>query len=216
MSTKFLAAFIAVVFCVVAHAADPDPLSDFPPDVKSASDLKFNIFTSTVNASGPGGKIFRATGPAFPGVRTQGISATVVRFNTCGIAEPHHHPRATEIFYVISGRILVGVYNPANGEVWTNVLGPGDLTVFPRGSTHFQQNFANGPTEAFISFNSENPGSVFAANALSAFSNSTLGATIGVPASQAFAVKGLIDKTTLGLGSVARGTCLFAPPTQIP
>jgi len=47
----------------------------------------------------------------------------------------------------------------------------------------------------------------FVANALGALSNSTLGATVGISANLGKHLKNLIDKTTLGQGSVALGTC---------
>jgi len=210
MSRVLLALFL-VAFSATVRAADPDPLSDFPPDVTSADDLKFHLPTSPIFISGAGGNIRLAAGPVFPGLRTQGLSGGVLTYNPCGIVEFHHHPRATEIFYVIRGKILVGVFNPATGQVWTNILGAGDLTVFPRGSIHFQHNYADGPTVAFAALNSENPGAIFTANALSAFSNSTVGAAIGKSAAVASRFKGLVDSAVISRGSIAAGTCRYAP-----
>mmetsp|Transcript_38051 Transcript_38051/g.61636 ORF Transcript_38051/g.61636 Transcript_38051/m.61636 type:complete len:214 (-) Transcript_38051:209-850(-) len=211
MMSRVLLALFLVAFSATVLAADPDPLSDFPPDVKSAGDLKFHLPTSPISISGPGGNLKLAAGPVFPGLRTQGLSGGVLTYNPCGIVEFHHHPRATEIFYVISGKIQVGIYNPATGQIWTNILGAGDLTVFPRGSIHFQHNYADGPTVAFAALNSENPGASFAANALSAFSNSAVGAAIGKSAAVAGQFKNLVDSSVIGRGSIAAGTCTYAP-----
>ena len=53
---------------------------------------------------------------------------------------PHFHPRATEIAYVLEGRVYSGFVD-TNNEVFAAVIEKGEVMVFPRGLVHFRQLF---------------------------------------------------------------------------
>lgn len=72
---------------------------------------------------------------------------------------PHFHPRATEIAYVLEGRVYSGFVD-TNNEVFAKVIEKGEVMVFPRGLVHFQMNVGDSPAAIFGSFDSQNPGLV--------------------------------------------------------
>ncbi|CAH2080591.1 unnamed protein product, partial [Thlaspi arvense] len=77
-----------------------------------------------------------------------------------GLNPPHIHPRATELFTLIEGSVLVGFVtsNPENRLI-SKVLQKGDVFVFPKGLVHFQEWKGNGD----FGLSSQNPGIVPAA-----------------------------------------------------
>lgn len=73
------------------------------------------------------------------------------------INPPHFHPRATEIAYVVQGKVYAGFVDSSN-RVFAKVIEQGDVMVFPRGLVHFQMNVGKKPVVIFGSLNSQNPG----------------------------------------------------------
>ncbi|CAM6095922.1 unnamed protein product [Calypogeia fissa] len=96
-------------------------------------------------------------GAQFPGVVGLGISTLF--FNAAGGAEvpPHIHPRATEIFYILTGTWYVGFIDTSNKLFDANLVA-GDLFIFPIGLIHFQLVTSKDGATGFSAFNSENPG----------------------------------------------------------
>lgn len=78
-------------------------------------------------------------------------------FDLNGINVPHYHPRATEIAYVLEGKIYSGFVD-TQGKLYARVLEKGEVMVFPRGLLHFQMNVGDSPAAILGSFDSQNPG----------------------------------------------------------
>jgi hypothetical protein len=114
----------------------------------------------------------------------------VATFPPCGIAALHVHPRSSELFVVVSGRIYTemtpesGVLTTtANGTMQQRViraeLHPSQMTVFPQGSYHTQINPDCTPALTLASFNSEDPGAGLTAPGLFALSDDFVVPTLG-------------------------------------
>ncbi len=58
----------------------------------------------------------------------------------CGYVTPHTHPRATEIAYAVNGTMQVGFLQENGARFVFNEIGPGQATIFPKGSIHFEMN----------------------------------------------------------------------------
>lgn len=124
------------------------------------------------NTSGPLGT---AVNPVdvnrFPGLNTMGISLVRTDFAPNGFIPPHTHPRATEIIALLEGNLYVGFVasNPGSNmkkKLYTKVLKPGDIFIFPMGLVHFQLNVGKTSAVAFVAFNSQNFGVVAYGNDL--------------------------------------------------
>jgi oxalate decarboxylase/phosphoglucose isomerase-like protein (cupin superfamily) len=53
------------------------------------------------------------------------------------IIQPHWHTNVTETLVVITGKVKTSVFNPFTQERMTYKLGPGQVSVFPRGWFHW-------------------------------------------------------------------------------
>ncbi|KAJ6892608.1 hypothetical protein NC651_025726 [Populus alba x Populus x berolinensis] len=173
-----MALMVAVLFAIlfqgyVSSASDPDPVRDFciantdsatniPCKNSSDATVEDFIFSGIISH----GK-FSETGLAsipvnvnnFPGLNTLGMSLVRADFEAGGVNVPHFHPRATEVAYVLEGKIYSGFVDTQN-KVFAKVLEKGEVMVFPKGLVHFQMNVGDKPATIVGSFNSENPGSM--------------------------------------------------------
>ncbi|XP_054794013.1 LOW QUALITY PROTEIN: germin-like protein subfamily 3 member 2 [Prosopis cineraria] len=163
-------------------ASDPDPLQDFcvpnprsagfirstvhgmitiPPCKNSSEvttdDFVFSGMKVAGNFSDTGLAVVSASPATFPGLNTLGMSFVRADIEVGGINPPHFHPRATEIAYVVEGKVYSGFVDSSN-RVFDRVLEQGEVIVFPRGLVHFLMNVGDKPATLFGSFNSQNPG----------------------------------------------------------
>ncbi|XP_034694420.1 germin-like protein subfamily 3 member 2 [Vitis riparia] len=163
----------------MAMASDPDPLQDFCiPNTKwgygraarldtvpcknsseaTTDDFVFSgLKKQAEEFSNMGIAAVSVTPQMFPGLNTLGMSFVRADIQVGGINAPHFHPRATEITYVLQGKVYSGFVDSTN-RVFATVLEQGEVMVFPRGLVHFQMNVGESPATVFGCFNSQNPG----------------------------------------------------------
>lgn len=98
-----------------------------------------------------------------PRLNTLGIFVT--RFDYApkgGLVGPHTHPRATELLTVLEGTLYVGFvsFNQSDNsaKLFSKVLYPGDVWVYPKALIHFRFNIGEIPAVAIAAFSSQNPG----------------------------------------------------------
>ena len=194
--------FVFVALCVAAPgqlvgAADEDPLQDFcvaknddddggyaaitingrtckPADKVTADDFTSTVLrSSATHLSGTQAIVTLASVDNFPGLNTLGLSIARIDFPpNGGLNQPHVHPRATEVLFLLQGTLTVGFVSTApNNTLFQTTLYAGDLFVFPRGLVHFQINLdKKNRALAIAALNSQNPGlsqlapALFAAN----------------------------------------------------
>ncbi|KAK9688899.1 hypothetical protein RND81_09G019900 [Saponaria officinalis] len=93
-----------------------------------------------------------------PGLNTLGVSMARIDYAPSGLNPPHIHPRATEIIFVLYGKLNVGFITTTNVLI-SKTLNAGDVFVFPRGLAHFQKNPSyHKPAAVIAGFNSQLPG----------------------------------------------------------
>lgn len=77
----------------------------------------------------------------YPGTNTGltglGLASLFFIAGPGGEVPPHHHPRASELFFVLKGNWTVGFID-TNKKLYTANLVPGDQYVFPVGLIHYQ------------------------------------------------------------------------------
>ncbi|KAJ8760588.1 hypothetical protein K2173_015255 [Erythroxylum novogranatense] len=183
-----LLTLLALTSALVASAYDPGPLQDFcvatnPTDgvfvngklCKDPMQVKADDFFYT-GLNKPGNTAATPQGSAvtqvfvdqLAGLNTLGVSLARLDFAPYGLNPPHTHPRGTEILVVVEGSLFVGFVasNQNNNTLFTKVLNPGDVFVFPIGQIHFQLNVGKDNAFAFAGFSSQNPGVITIANAV--------------------------------------------------
>lgn len=156
----------------VILASDSDPLLDFcipnsesdfrpckNPYIVTTQDFVFSGIKFPGNFTRNGFASISVNSNTFPGLNTLGASLVRADFDVGGVNIPHYHPRATEVAFVLKGKIYSGFVDTRN-RVFAKVLDKGDVMVFPRGLLHFQMNVGDSPATILGSFNSQNPGLV--------------------------------------------------------
>lgn len=160
------------------NCADPDPLQDFcVADTATTSKIFLNglpcmnpgtVMASHFNTSAlgvPGNtsanpfgfNVTLTTAKNLPGFNTQGIAMARIDFAKGGLVPPHIHPRASEIVFVVGGRLLVGFVDTSN-KLFSQNLVAGDVFVFPRALIHFLFNVGNSTATTISGLNSQSPG----------------------------------------------------------
>ncbi|XP_006349265.1 germin-like protein subfamily 1 member 13 [Solanum tuberosum] len=186
-----LAIAIMAVLSSMSHASDPSPLQDFCVAVDDTKNAVFvngkfckdpklvvaeDFFKSGLNMPGnTSNNVGSAVTPVnvnnLPGLNTLGISLARIDYAPYGLNPPHTHPRGTEFLVVLEGTLYVGfvLSNPGpnmKNKLFTKILHPGDVFVFPIGLIHFQFNPGKTKTVAFAGLSSQNPGVITIANAV--------------------------------------------------
>ncbi|MED6107540.1 hypothetical protein PIB30_015072 [Stylosanthes scabra] len=169
---------LLLVCIIAAMASDPDPVMDFciaksPENVfdcKNSStatveDFTFSGIKSPGNFKKTGFSSVPVNSNVFPGLNTLGVSFVRADFDVGGINVPHYHPRATEVAFVLEGKIYSGFVDTKN-KIYAKVLEKGEVMVIPRGMLHFQLNVGDGPATILGSFDSQNPGLMRIPNAV--------------------------------------------------
>ncbi|KAL0717712.1 hypothetical protein Bca4012_067034 [Brassica carinata] len=97
-----------------------------------------------------------------PGLNTLAIAIARYDFAPGGQIPPHIHPRASQMILVLKGKLLVGFVasNDYNYTLFSKVLYPGDVYVFPIGLAQFHANIGKTNAVAIGANGSQDPGVV--------------------------------------------------------
>ncbi|KAG8351773.1 hypothetical protein FVEN_g10176 [Fusarium venenatum] len=127
-----------------------------------------------------------ANGKTFPALTGTGISLAAAEIPGCSMIAVHTHPRAAELFAVISGHLYTeavpeGGVLDAEGKprVIRNELGAGEATIFYQGAMHYQINTECDAAFALAAFPSEDAGAAGVAAGLFSVKNEALVNTFG-------------------------------------
>lgn len=97
-----------------------------------------------------------------------------LRLSPGGIREPHWHPNAAEMDYVVKGRARMIILSP-DGERDEFIVEKGDIVFIPPAYFHYIENIGKGEMHFAIYFNHESPEDIGVSGSLGAFSNDILG-----------------------------------------
>jgi mannose-6-phosphate isomerase-like protein (cupin superfamily) len=95
---------------------------------------------------------------SFPALTGLGGSMAIAEFPPCAIGFLHLHPRASELFVVVSGTLQTEMVPEAGARTVKLELGANQMTVFPMGAFHTQFNPTCDPAVAVAGFTSDDPG----------------------------------------------------------
>jgi oxalate decarboxylase len=133
-----------------------------------------------------GGQLRGAHERNFPVLTGQRGSVYLVRLEPGGVREPHWHPTAWELNYVIAGSAKWTVLGTHPGGYRNDVFeaGTGDVVFAPQGFFHYFENAGTGPLEVLIVFNTAAPETEDDIGIVAAFNSvprEVLAAAFGVP-----------------------------------
>ena len=146
-----------------------------------SSESLSNPYTINLRATDPqiqtsGGVARLGSTPYFPIL--QGLSVFVLDLEPRGIIEPHTHPNAGELNYVIEGKVRFTILGPKN-EIETNEMKKGQVFFVPAGYFHYLENSDNSNRGTVASFfSNESPQFIGLVGGMSSYSNEVLGAIL--------------------------------------
>jgi oxalate decarboxylase len=133
---------------------------------------KFNLKGTPPVVQTKGGTASFATANNFEIVC--GIACALLTLKPNGIREPHWHPNAAELDYVISGRARMTIFGPGD-SVDTFEVGPGEIVFIPPAYFHYIENIDTDDDMQFaIFFNNERPEDLGISGSFGAYSNDVI------------------------------------------
>ena len=155
----------------------------------SGPDYVFPLTRSEPN-SFRGGSLRGAHGRNFPVLQGQNASVYFVHLEVGGMREPHWHPSAWELNYVISGQVrwtILGAHGDGKYHNAVFEAGAGDLVFAPQGFLHYFENASQDqPLDVLVIFNTstgEPDDDIGIVGALNSLPRDVLAASFGVPES---------------------------------
>ncbi len=110
-----------------------------------------------------------------------GLAMYSLRIAGDGVREPHWHPNAAELNYVIEGSVRLTIVSPG-GDVETVDLGAGEISYIPRAYFHHIENLTGEPARLAVFFDDSQPQDNGISAALGAYPAALLGGVFGRPA----------------------------------
>ncbi|XP_047250794.1 germin-like protein subfamily 1 member 16 isoform X2 [Capsicum annuum] len=183
---------IMVLVTSMSYASDSIPLQDFCVAINDPNNSHVfvngrfcknpehvtadDFFTSGLNMPGNalnqfGVTVVAANAYTLPGINTLGISLARIDYPPYGLNAPHTNPRESEVLVILEGMLYVGFVTSTSApnvknRLFSKILHPGDVFVFPMGLIHFQLNAGKTKAIAFAAFSSQLPGLNIIPNAL--------------------------------------------------
>lgn len=151
----------------------PDPIQ-----ASFASDrFKLNLEGIQPQLKNSGGWVKMSNGFLLPTL--EGLALYSLWLECKGVREPHWHPNAHELNYLISGRVRISLL-PPGGDLEVYDLEPGDITFLPRGYFHSIYNIGEEPAHLAVFFSHPYPSDIGLSGCVGAYSNAALASLFGV------------------------------------
>lgn len=160
------------VFVFESSQSSPFPLSAL------ANRFNFNIETLNPQAETGGGWVKMSNGFLFPTL--EGLSFYSVKLEKGGAREPHWHPNAHELNYLISGSARIMLLSP-DGMKEVFDVGPGDIGFMPRGYIHTLENIGEEPACFGVFFNHIYPSDIGLSGSFGAYPNQLFADLLNLP-----------------------------------
>jgi oxalate decarboxylase len=124
-----------------------------------------------------GGTVILANAYSFSVV--DGLACYSLILKKGGIREPHWHPNAAELDYVIKGNARMTIFSPG-GDIDTFEVGPDQIVFIPTAYFHYIENIADEELHFAVFFSHEKPQDIGISGAFGSYSNEVLGAVFNV------------------------------------
>jgi len=139
---------------------------------------KFNLKAFPPTVQSKGGTVSLGNANNFEILK--GLACFLLTLKPKGIREPHWHPNAAELDYVISGRARMTIFSPGD-NVDTFEVGANEIVFIPPGYFHYIENVnSNEDMQFAVFFNDERPEDIGITGAFGAYSNEVLGSLFSI------------------------------------
>ena len=157
-----------------AFIAQPGDTGDGSADAGSPYRCRLESLEPAIDNAG--GSVIFGRADDFPVL--DGLAMYSLRIGRWAVREPHWHPNAAELNYVIDGSVRLTIVSPG-GEVETVDLGPGDISYIPRAYFHHIENRAEEEARLAVFFDHELPADNGISAVLGAYPDSLLASISG-------------------------------------
>ena len=113
----------------------------------------------------------------FPILR--GMATYSLSLKKGGVREPHWHPNAAELDYVIRGKARMIIFSPG-GNVDAFEVGPDQIVFIPTAYFHYIENIGDEELHFAVFFSHEKPQDIGISGAFGSYSNEVLGSVFNV------------------------------------
>ncbi len=142
--------------------------------------LKMNIGSTQPQIKNKGGWVRMSNAFLMPSL--EGLSMYSLQLEPQGAREPHWHPNAHELNYLISGKARITLFSPVQ-NVDTFDMKAGDMSFLPKGYLHHIENTGAEQASFAIFFNHSAPSDIGLSGCLGAYPNELLASLFKVPVS---------------------------------
>lgn len=172
------AAFFAGLHCSIAPVFIGEQ-SSLPslPDAWQTNRFKYDFEMVNPQITSKGGCVKLSNSRLL--ATLNGLALYILELEKQGVREPHWHPNAHEVNYLINGQVRITLLSP-DGEVDTFDMKAGDISFLPKGYIHYIENIGNGPALLSVFFNHSDPSDIGISGCLGAYSNEMLAALFRV------------------------------------
>uniref|UniRef100_A0A7S1T4H6 Cupin type-1 domain-containing protein n=1 Tax=Compsopogon caeruleus TaxID=31354 RepID=A0A7S1T4H6_9RHOD len=157
-------------------------------------------FTQLTGTTGVGGTATFATKFNTPSLVGSGLTMAKFVLQPGGANAPHIHPRGSEAIVVFEGSLRCCFAEENGGVTRCNDLKPGEMTFFPIGTIHYQQNFGQTTATYFAVLDSDFPGTVTVANRFFTLPNEILSAAFNLPPEDISRIREGLPSSPIGAG----------------
>jgi oxalate decarboxylase/phosphoglucose isomerase-like protein (cupin superfamily) len=125
----------------------------------NSSDFVYDLRGAINTGKGPSGTKKVLTRANMQALTGEGLSMGLLTLEPCGINLPHHHLRSSEMIYVIEGSFLrSGLTEENGGRTFVHDIKAGEVTFYPQGLVHYQQNLGCDTVTFLAAFSHDDPG----------------------------------------------------------
>lgn len=154
-------------------------LSHEPTLKRSDEAHRFALSQEAPRVSGVGGTVTVCNADNFPVLKGQAAAVFLLRLTPGGLREPHWHPNAWEIDFVVKGKARLGIVNP-DDTYHETILEAGDIGFIPQGFAHYIECVGDEPCEITVTFNNDKPSDIGLSTMFAGMPTRTFSATFGV------------------------------------
>lgn len=142
--------------------------------------FKLNIEATHPQVETQGGLVKMSNSFILPTL--EGLAMYSLTLAPKGVREPHWHPNAHELNYVIKGRVRITLLSPGE-QVDTFEMEAGDMSFLPQGYFHSIENLGEESAQMTVFFNHVTPSDIGLSGCLGAYPNELLADLFRVPTS---------------------------------
>lgn len=157
----------------------PSGAPTLPP---SKQTYRFPLSRTKPQVRTKGGTVIECTAKNFPVVGQSDAAIFLLTLEPGGLREPHWHPNAWELEYVVTGTARLGVVLP-DGTSDIVDLGPGDVGFVPQGWGHYIENIGNTVMTMPIVFGNHEPNDIGLSTFFSGLPTQAFARTLSLPES---------------------------------